>query len=85
MALFLCTFALLSLASATSPVVKLGYANYEGRSLSTGVSQWLGIRFAAPPVGERRFAAPQDPLPVAGVQQATEVSIDCISLCVDGY
>ncbi|KAJ5312889.1 hypothetical protein N7508_003719 [Penicillium antarcticum] len=78
MALFLCTFALLSLASATSPVVKLGYANYEGRSLSTGVSQWLGIRFAAPPVGERRFAAPHDPLSVAGVQQATEHGSLCI-------
>jgi carboxylesterase type B len=78
MALVFCTLAVLSLASATSPVVKLGYANYEGRSLSSGVSQWLGIRFAAPPVGERRFAAPQDPVSVAGIQQATEVYMDCI-------
>lgn len=64
------TLSLLSLASAST--VNLGYTSYEGRTLS-GVTQWLGMRFAAPPVEDLRFAAPQDPLPVEGVQQATEV------------
>lgn len=68
------TLALLSLASATT--VDLGYTRYEGATVS-GVTQWLGMRFAAPPVGALRFAAPQDPLPVEGIQQATEV---CVSL-----
>lgn len=64
---------LLSLAYAQSPVVNLGYSKYEGRSLANGVSQWLGMRFAAPPVGDLRFAAPKDPLVHEGVQQATRV------------
>jgi carboxylesterase type B len=62
--------SLLSLASAST--VNLGYTSYEGHTVS-GVTQWLGMRFAAPPVGALRFAAPQDPLSVAGVQQATQV------------
>lgn len=70
----ICT--LLSLASA-STVVDLGYAKYEGYAYS-GVTQWLGMRFAAPPVGDLRFAAPQDPLSVEGTQQATKVCTSCV-------
>lgn len=70
-------FFLLSLASAKSPIVDLGYTSYEGRSLASGVSQWLGMRYAAPPVNELRFAAPQDPLTQKGVQQATQVWFSC--------
>lgn len=66
---------LLSLAYAQSPVVHLGYSSYEGRSLANGVSQWLGMRFAAPPVGDLRFAAPEDPPEYEGVQQATRVGV----------
>lgn len=66
-------FFLLSLAAAENPVVNLGYTSYEGRSLAGGVSQWLGMRYAAPPVNDLRFAAPQDPLSQTGVQQATQV------------
>lgn len=66
-------FFLLSLAAAKLAVVDLGYTSYEGRSLAGGVSQWLGMRYAAPPVGELRFAAPQDPLSQQGVQQANQV------------
>lgn len=66
-------FFLLSLAAAKSPIVDLGYTSYEGRSLANGVSQWLGMRYAAPPLNELRFAAPQDPLSQKGVQQAAQV------------
>lgn len=66
---------LLSLAYAQSPVVNLGYSSYEGRSLSNGISQWLGMRFASPPVGWARFAAPQDPPVQEGVQRATSVCV----------
>ncbi|OOQ84607.1 putative triacylglycerol lipase [Penicillium brasilianum] len=71
-------FFLLSLAAAENPVVNLGYTSYEGRSLAGGVSQWLGMRYAAPPVNDLRFAAPQDPVSQTGVQQATQHGPACI-------
>lgn len=83
MAILFAVCFLLSLASA-STVVDLGYASYEGRTISTGITQWLGMRFAAPPVGDLRFAAPQNPLSVEGIQQATEVCISCSQLPIDG-
>jgi hypothetical protein len=60
-----------------NPTVNLGYSQYEGTALSAGVNQFLGIRYAAPPVGNLRFRAPQDPLRQEGVQDAKEVRILC--------
>ncbi|KAI1112871.1 vacuolar triacylglycerol lipase [Nemania sp. NC0429] len=34
---------------------------YKGIASSDGVAQWLGIRYAAPPIGDLRFMPPQDP------------------------
>lgn len=67
--------------STRSPgtVVNLGYASYQGQSLHNGVSHWLGMRYAAPPVGDLRFAAPQDPPSVKGIQSALTV---CLSLAL---
>lgn len=73
-------YFLLGLAAANSPVVDLGYTSYEGQSLAGGVSQWLGMRYAAPPVNDLRFAAPQDPLSQKGVQQATQVCIEILPI-----
>lgn len=56
-----------------SSVVNLGYSDYEGTILDAGVNQYLGIRYAASPVGSRRWRAPQDPLYESGVQDATQV------------
>jgi len=47
--------------AAVDSCVHLGYSTYNGVALSNGVTQWLGIRYAAPPLGDLRFAAPQDP------------------------
>ncbi|KAJ5628323.1 Carboxylesterasetype B [Penicillium lividum] len=72
-------FFLFSLALASqSPVVDLGYAKYHGRSNSLGISQWLGMRYAAAPVGDLRFEEPEDPSHVTGVQQATQHGPICI-------
>lgn len=54
--------------------VDLGYSRYTGNSFKDGTTQWLGIRYAAPPVGNLRFAAPQDPLRNTTIQAANEVS-----------
>lgn len=66
-------FFLLSLACAQAPVADLGYSSYEGSSLSNGVSQFLGMRYAAAPVGDLRFEAPQDPPFKKGTQKANRV------------
>jgi hypothetical protein len=69
-------FTLLSNAAlAVSSLVKLEYSSYQGTSFPSGVSQWLGIRYAAPPVGKLRFRAPQDPLQNSTVQIADQVYI----------
>ncbi|THZ72138.1 alpha/beta-hydrolase [Aureobasidium pullulans] len=51
-----------SAVGAVKPLVDVSYSKYQGVSLENGITQWLGVRFAAPPVGNLRFAAPQDPV-----------------------
>ncbi|KAL4977824.1 Alpha/Beta hydrolase protein [Aspergillus desertorum] len=72
--------ALSALVSARNAVIDLQYARYRGETLSNGVTQWLGIRYAAPPVGPLRFAAPQDPEYEDGVQDATQHGPVCIQV-----
>lgn len=66
--------ALLAAASAVDPTVQLNYTTYQGTALPGGITQWLGIRYAAPPLGDLRFAAPQDPVVNDTVQIADAVS-----------
>ena len=54
-------------------VVDLGYAKYRGQALASGVKQFVGMRFAAPPLGNLRFRAPQKPKKEEGIQDASEV------------
>lgn len=57
------------------PRVDLGYTAYEGIRLQNGVDAFLGMRYAAPPVGDLRWRAPVEP-PVTGtVEPAVEVGI----------
>ncbi|RDW81781.1 putative triacylglycerol lipase [Aspergillus mulundensis] len=67
-----------ALACARDVIVNLGYAQYRGQELSNGVAQWLGIRYAAPPVGPLRFSAPQDPEDETEIQNATQHGSMCI-------
>lgn len=61
---------------AVPPTVSLGYSSYQGTPYANGVSEWLGMRYAAPPTGALRFAAPQDPNAAAGVTVANKVCIE---------
>ena len=65
---------LCTLSRAVDPLVDLGYSKYLGIALPNGVTQWLGMRFAAAPLGELRFRAPVDPIKNATVQIADQVS-----------
>lgn len=51
----------LHFAVAVDPTVQLSYATYKGTALPNGITQWLGLRYAAPPIGDLRFCAPRDP------------------------
>ena len=67
-------------ATQTYPTidVDLDYTQYEGYKLPSGINQWLGMRYAAAPLGELRFKAPQDP-PKSGKTTAHEVRL-CASI-----
>ncbi|KAG1811213.1 Alpha/Beta hydrolase protein [Suillus subaureus] len=66
-------------ATVSAPIVNLGYVQYQGSvDTATNITSFLGIRYAAPPVGDLRWAAPQSPLGVSGVvEQATTQSNEC--------
>ncbi|KAF9461661.1 Alpha/Beta hydrolase protein [Collybia nuda] len=56
---------------ASNPIVNLSYATYAGSfNHSTGHTQFLGMRYAAPPTGNLRWRAPQAPTPVSGILPA---------------
>ncbi|TFY52057.1 hypothetical protein EVG20_g10725 [Dentipellis fragilis] len=65
-------------ADSSFKVVDLGYVAYQTNvNLIEGVTSFLGVRYAAPPVGKFRFAAPRTPAPVPGVQNATKPALQC--------
>lgn len=68
-----CVLLLAALSEAVSPTVDVGYAKYKGQALPNGLTQWLGMRYAAPPTGKLRFQPPQDPSEEDGVQPADKV------------
>ena len=68
--------------SPPQPTVSLGYATYSGVPFFDAVSnttntQFLGVRYAAPPTGLLRWAAPQPPQTTPGVQKAGEQPLQC--------
>ena len=67
------------------PIVDLGYARYEGITRPNGVTKWLGMRYAAPPLGSLRFAKPQDPVIVSGLKPAQKVSQHLLGIPSDPY
>lgn len=54
-------------------VVDLGYTKYQGVQLEAGVNQYLGLRYAAPPLGNLRFRAPADTPRNETTQEAFQV------------
>ncbi|KAE9407595.1 alpha/beta-hydrolase [Gymnopus androsaceus JB14] len=76
--MFILGYSVLFLSS-DSVVVDVGYAQYQGVfDTNTNVTNFWGIRYAAPPTGELRFRAPQPPANVDGVQSADTKPPECI-------
>ncbi|KAJ7190375.1 carboxylesterase estA [Mycena pura] len=75
-----CLFIFYGVVAAASPQVKLDYATYVGTSLPAGVNQFLGMRFAAPPLGNLRWRHPADPLVETSPVQAFAHGPICYTL-----
>ncbi len=58
-------------------VVETGAGLLEGLDHES-VRSWRGIPYAAPPVGDLRWRAPQAAVPWAGVRAATDFGADCL-------
>lgn len=63
----------LPIDSKIQSIIDLGYTTYQGYDLPNGITQWLGMRYAAPPLGNLRFRAPQDPVADSNVNVADTV------------
>ncbi|EMR84224.1 hypothetical protein ACHAO1_011192 [Botrytis cinerea] len=61
-----------------STIVDLDYATYQGEQLTNGINQYLGMRYAAPPLGNYRWRAPADPSTETAIQPATTAPPACV-------
>lgn len=64
------------LASLSAPIVETTSGRIAGTA-DGAILSWKGIPFAAPPVKELRWRAPQDPASWTGVRQATQFGASC--------
>jgi para-nitrobenzyl esterase len=64
------------LQASGGPVVTTAGGAVQGTT-SGGTSQWLGIPYAAPPVGPLRWHAPEPAAPWKGVRAATSFGANC--------
>ncbi|MGA9070455.1 MAG: carboxylesterase family protein [Terracidiphilus sp.] len=71
------------LAQAESITAKTAQGKVAGKTINDGkVKAFLGLPYAAAPVGELRWKAPQPPLPWKGTRDATKFGAHCAQLHV---
>ncbi|KAJ7505116.1 Alpha/Beta hydrolase protein [Mycena galericulata] len=69
---------LVSICAASTPIVDLGYAQYQGIvDADLNITKFLGMRYASPPTGNLRWQAPTAPSTVAGIQEAKSDPPQC--------
>jgi para-nitrobenzyl esterase len=73
-------FALAALATlpASAQTVTVDSGQLEGKTLASGVRAWLGVPFAAPPVRDLRWRAPQPAVQWQGVYHADRFAPMCL-------
>lgn len=80
-------FALSALLCSTlllaQPQTQTPYGTLQGKDLS-GVHAYLGVPYAAPPVGPLRWRAPQPPMPWKGTLEATDFGAKAMQLPLYG-
>ncbi|KZL82241.1 para-nitrobenzyl esterase [Colletotrichum incanum] len=64
---------------AVDPLVDLGYTKLQGVAEPGGATRWLGVRYAAPPLGQLRFAAPVDPPSTTDIVDASNFRPICLA------
>jgi len=77
MALVMTLAASLSAAGATAQTIRTTNGPVAGVA-ADGVVSWKGVPFAAPPVGDLRWRAPQPPVPWTAVREAKAYANDCM-------
>src|SRR5690349_21072593 len=79
---FVCVQSFALAAVAAGPTAKVTGGSIVG-STEDGVNIFKGIPYAAPPVGDLRWAPPADVVPWTGTRDATKFSPDCIQAPYD--
>ena len=75
--------SLCSMAHADSLTVKTEQGNVHGKTINDGkVKAFLGLPYAAPPIGDLRWKAPQPPAKWKGDRDATRYGAHCAQLHV---
>ena len=69
----------IALAQTATPVVQTDKGTVQGVK-QDGVDAFLGIRYAAPPLGERRFKRPEPAAAWSGIADATGLGAPCMQL-----
>ncbi|ADU14125.1 carboxylesterase/lipase family protein [Asticcacaulis excentricus] len=72
-------YLLMASSALAGPVVTTSAGRIEGTS-ENGVSRYLGIPFATPPVGDLRWRAPQPVKPWSGLLEARSFGPDCVQM-----
>lgn len=67
-------------SNPAAPRVMVGAGELEGRSTASGLLVFNGIPYAAPPVGDLRWRAPQPAAPWQGVRPAQRLGHNCMQL-----
>src|SRR5271155_3717514 len=76
-AVVLCSMPMSLFAQANNPTVSTSNGPVRGTVTAAGISEFLGIPYAAPPVGDLRWRPPVPAAPSSGTQDATQFANHC--------